>query len=136
MNTLKERLRDFKLSGIYNSFQERINYANDKKLSYIEFLELLMEDEANNRRDNSYKKRYQKAKFPYHKSLEDFDFSFQPSIDKRIINDCATSQFIPEKKNIVFIGNPGTSNYRKFLFMERFSEKGTRFGYLLMKIFL
>jgi DNA replication protein DnaC len=108
MNTLKKRLRDFKLSGIYNSFQERIDYANDKKLSYIEFLELLMEDEANNRRDNSYKKRYHKAKFPYHKSLEDFDFSFQPSIDKRIINDCATSQFISEKKNIVFIGNPGT----------------------------
>jgi len=108
MNMLKSRLRDFKLSGIYNSIDDRLNYAKEKSLSYVEFLELLLEDEANNRRDNSYKKRYFKAKFPYSKTLEDFDFSFQPSIDKRLINDAITCQFIPEKKNIVFIGNPGT----------------------------
>jgi len=67
-----------------------------------------MEDEANNRKDNSYKKRYSKAKLPAHKTFEDFDFSFQPSIDKRIISDCMTCNFIKERRNIVFIGNPGT----------------------------
>jgi len=67
MNLLKSRLRDFKLSGIYNSFEERIKYAQNSKLSYREFLEILLEDETNNRRDNSYKKRYTKAKFPYNK---------------------------------------------------------------------
>ncbi len=108
MNLLKSRLRDFKLSGIYNSVEERITYANEKNLSYTEFLELLLEDEANNRRGNSYKKRYSKAKFPYYKTLEDFDYSFQPSINKKVINDCATCQFVSEKKNLVFIGNPGT----------------------------
>lgn len=108
MNLMKSRLRDFKLSGIYNSVEERITYANDKNLSYTEFLELLLEDETNNRRGNSYKKRYSKAKFPYYKTLEDFDYSFQPSINKKVINDCATCQFVSEKKNIVFIGNPGT----------------------------
>lgn len=108
MNTLKSRLRDFKLSGIYNSLEDRLSYANEKSLSHVELLELLFEDEANNRINNSYKKRYARAKFPSHKTLEDFDFSFQPSIDKRIINDCLTCNFIKEKKNIVFIGNPGT----------------------------
>jgi DNA replication protein DnaC len=108
MNLLKNRLREFKLSGIYNSVEERIAYANEKSLSYTEFLELLLEDEENNRRGNSYKKRYSKAKIPYYKTLEEFDFSFQPSIDKRLINDCATCQFINDKRNIVFIGNPGT----------------------------
>ena len=107
MNMLKSRLRDFKLSGIYNSLEDRISYANEKSLSHIELLELLFEDETNNRINNSYKKRYAKAKLPSHKTLEDFDFSFQPSIDKKIINDCATCNFIKEKKNIVFIGNPG-----------------------------
>lgn len=81
---------------------------NNKSLSYTEFLELLLEDEANNRRDNGYKKRYGRSKIPYHKTIEDFDYSFQPSVDKRIINDCATCQFITEKRNLVFIGNPGT----------------------------
>lgn len=108
MNTLKSRLRDFKLSGIYNSLEERISYANEKSLSHIELLELLFEDEVNNRINNSYKKRYAKARLPSHKTMEDFDFSFQPSIDKKIINDCATCNFIREKKNVVFIGNPGT----------------------------
>jgi len=71
------------------------------------FLEMLLEDEENNRRDNSFKKRYSKAKFPYSKNIEDFDFSFQPSIDKRTINDICTCQFVKEARNVVFIGPPG-----------------------------
>ena len=108
MNTLKARMRKFKLSGMYNSVEERIAYAQEKSLSYKELLELLMEDEYNNRRDNSHKKRYSKAKLPGHKTIEDFDFTFQSSINKKIINDCMTCSFVKERKNIVFIGNPGT----------------------------
>lgn len=108
METIKTQLRHFKLSGMVNSVEERIAYAKEKSLSYADFLALLLEDERNNRQDNSYKKRYLKAKFPAHKKLEDFDFSFQPSVDKRVINDAATCQFIREKKNLVFMGNPGT----------------------------
>lgn len=108
MNTLKKRLRKFKLSGIYKTFEERISFAEDKNLSYTQFLELLLEDEDNNRQENSYRKRYKKAKFPARKLIEDFDFSFQPSIKKRVINDCITCNFINDRKNIVFIGNPGT----------------------------
>jgi len=108
MNMLKSRLKDFKLSGIYSTVDERLSFAKDKSLSYQEFLELLLEDEENNRRENSYKKRYSRAKLPYQKRIEDFDFSFQPSIDRRVINDFATCQFIGQKKNIIFLGEPGT----------------------------
>jgi DNA replication protein DnaC len=108
MNIIKNKLRDFKLSGISNTLEERLNYAKEKSISYTEFLELLLEDECNNRRDNSYKKRYTKAKLPNHKTIEDFDFTFQPSIDKKLINDVLTCNFIKEKRNIVFIGQTGT----------------------------
>lgn len=107
MNMLKSRLKDFKLSGIYATVDERLSFAKDKSLSYQEFLELLLEDEENNRRENSYKKRYGRAKLPYSKRIEDFDFGFQPDMDRRMINDFATCQFIEHKKNIVFIGKPG-----------------------------
>lgn len=107
MQTIKTQLRNFKLSGMYQSFEDRIAYAKEKSLSYADFFSLLLEDETNNRQDNSYKKRYSKAKFPANKKIEDFDFTFQPSIDKRVINDAITCQFIRDKKNIVFIGNPG-----------------------------
>lgn len=108
MNLLKSRLREFKLSGIYNSIEERVSYAKTKNISYVELVELLLEDEATNRRDNGYKKRYQKSKMPVYKTLEDFDYSFQPSIDRKLISDLATCQFISARSNVVFIGNPGT----------------------------
>jgi DNA replication protein DnaC len=108
MNILKTRLREFKLAGMLNSLEERISYANDKTLSYGQFLELLCEDEENSRRDNSYKKRSNQAKLPAYKSIENFDFGFQPSIDKKVINDASTCQYLKEKQNIIFIGNPGT----------------------------
>jgi len=98
MSMIKARLKDFKLSGIYNSYEDRIAYAKDKSLSYEEFLEMLLEDEENNRRDNSYKKDTPGPKFPYSKNIEDFDFSFQPSIDKRLINDICTCSFVKEKR--------------------------------------
>lgn len=84
----------------------------EEDLSYSDFLSLLLEDETDNRRDNSYKKRYARTKLPTHKSIEEFNFDFQPSINKKVINDCLTCQFIEERKNVVFIGNPGTGKTR------------------------
>lgn len=108
MQSVKSKLKDFKLSGIYRNLEERLSYSREKSLSYLEFLTLLLEDEQNNRGENSYRKRYSKAKLPAQKQIEDFDFTFQPSVDKRIINDCSTCQFITTRRNIVLIGNPGT----------------------------
>lgn len=97
-----------RLSGILQSLDERLKYANDKSLSYVQLLDLLFEDEANSRASNNLKKRLHKAKFPADKTIEGFDFAAQPSIDKRRINDALTCQFIEQKQNIVFIGTPGT----------------------------
>ena len=108
MNILKKRLKDFKLAGIVLGLEQRLNYAQKNSLGHLEFLELLCEDEENSRRQNSYNKRYIKSTFPAHKNLESFDFSFQPSIDQKLINDAATCFFIESKKNIIFIGEPGT----------------------------
>ena len=108
MNTINKRLREFKLSGIYANLEERLNFATQNQIGYLEFLEILCEDEMNNRSANSYKKRLSKAKMPARKTLEDFDFLFQPSIDKKQVNDAYTCQFIREHKNLIFIGNPGT----------------------------
>ena len=47
------------------------------------------------------------AHFPYIKEIKDFDFDYQPSINKDVINDLATLRFIEEKKNVLFMGNPG-----------------------------
>jgi DNA replication protein DnaC len=108
LSTLEKRLRDFKLSGILANLHERLAFANEKQVGYLEFLELLCDDEFNNRSQNSYKKRFARAKIPAYKTLEQFDFSFQPSINKKELNDAYTCQFIRNHANIIFIGNPGT----------------------------
>ncbi|MBN8523587.1 MAG: hypothetical protein J0M23_07040 [Rickettsiales bacterium] len=64
MQELYKRLRDFKLSGMALTLEDRLSYARSKKLPYEEFLELLCEDELDNRRDNNYKRRYSAAKLP------------------------------------------------------------------------
>jgi len=108
METIKKQLRDLKLAGMVNSLEVRNEYAIRNKLSYLEFLQTLLEDEFNNRRDNSLKKRLIKAKFPVIKKLEDFDFKFQPSINEKEIYDLATCSFVRKKENVVFVGQTGT----------------------------
>lgn len=98
MNTLRTRLRDFKLAGIYANIEERLSYAKEKSLSYAEFLELLMEDEANSRKDHSYKKRYSKAKFPAYKTIEEFDFSFHSNSRDSSQRPTVADYVVGEKK--------------------------------------
>lgn len=108
MNKLKLQLQEFKLSSMVNSVEDRVSYTNTHSLSYTKFLEMLCEDEEKNRISNSDKKKYSKAKLPAHKTIEEFDFNFQQSIDKKQINDATTCNQIEEKRNIIFIVNPGT----------------------------
>ena len=90
MQSLVSDLRSFKLSGMVFSLEERLIYAQTNKLSYREFLELLCDDERSTRKDNNYKRRKNAAKLSSIKRLEDFDFSFQPTIDPKHISDLAT----------------------------------------------
>ncbi len=69
------------------------------------------------------------------KTLNQFDWHFNPKISKEEILTFHSSTWVENASNLVLIGDSGLGNYRKFLFMERFPEKGTRFGNLLMKIF-
>jgi DNA replication protein DnaC len=107
-NTLTKNLKNLKLSGVVKTVEVRNEQAIKEKLSYMEFLELLIEDELTNRKDNSYKKRFQKAHFPFTKTLEEYDFNFQPTLNHQEIYNLATCEFIRKKENIVFIGPPGT----------------------------
>ena len=107
-STLTKNLRNLKLSGVVKTVEVRNEQAIKEKLSYMEFLELLIEDELTNRKDNSYKKRFQKAHFPFTKTLEEYDFNFQPTLNRQEIYNLATCEFIRKKENVVFIGPPGT----------------------------
>jgi len=105
---LEGQLRAFRLSGMAKTIAARMKQAESGNLSFTEFLGLLLEDEANARADNRRQRLYKAAKLPFEKGLEDFDFTFQPSLNKREIIELSSCQFLEARKNILFIGQTGT----------------------------
>ena len=73
----------------------------------MEVLDHIFAEEELSKRRRAYEKQLQMSGFPIKKTLEDFDFSFQPSIDKRQIEELATMRFLENRENIVFLGPPG-----------------------------
>ena len=109
MNTaMLNHLKDLKLSGVIKTLDMRLEEAVGSSLSYLEFFELLVQDEVTNRSNNANRKRLKKAKFRQHKTIEEFNFSFQPTISRQMIYALATCEFIRKKENIAFMGPPGT----------------------------
>jgi DNA replication protein DnaC len=107
MHQLENKLKSLRLSGIANVLPVRNQEAVQAKLSYIEFLELLVEDELTRRKGRLLERRRKLARFPALKTLEDFDFSFNPKINRRQIADLATGHFIGTAENVLFLGPPG-----------------------------
>lgn len=107
MEKIKTKLRNLKLAGMVKSIESRNKYAIESKASYLDFMELLLEDEYVNRMSNSFSKRLSKSKIDTQKTLDGFDFNYQPDLNKRQIMDIASCRFINENKNIVLMGKPG-----------------------------
>lgn len=105
---IERRLREFKLSGMVKTLETRVKQAAEENLGYAEFLALLLEDEVNRRADNKRIKLYKGARLPFEKGIEDFDFTFQPSIKKQEIIELSTCRFVEKKANLILIGQPGT----------------------------
>ena len=105
---LLSKLKDLKLSGVIKTIDMRNEEDIKDNLSFMEFIELLINDEVLNRKNNGNTKRISKAKFPQHKSLEEYNFNYQPTVNKRFIYNLGTCEFIRKKENIAFIGPPGT----------------------------
>ena len=107
MEKIKTKLRQLKLAGMVKSFEMRNIFAIENKVSYVEFMELLLEDEYINRKSNSFGKRLSKSKINTQKSIGEFDFNYQPKLNKLKITDLASCRFINQNKNIVLMGKPG-----------------------------
>lgn len=108
MNTMLTQLKTCRLAGMIKTVELRIAQAAEQNISHREFLEILLADEKTNRDDNRRKKSFTGAHFPFVKTMEDFDFAFQPSVKKGEMLELATCKFIEKKENIVFTGQPGT----------------------------
>ena len=79
-----------------------------KEKSFIDALYELTEKERTMRNERLMNNSVKTAGFPFLKRINDYDFAFQPSLDREEIDDLATLRFIENKENILFVGSPGT----------------------------
>lgn len=84
-----------------------LDQAAKKDASYSDFLDELLALEVRSKTQKHLTMRINMARFPFHKTLEAFDFKFQPSIDSKVIRELCTCRYIPSGENVLFLGPPG-----------------------------
>ena len=107
-DTLQKALKKLRLSGLAQSLDVRLQEASGNGLNHAEFLELILQDELAIRADRLMSRRIQAAAFREPKTLEDFDWQFNPSIKKKQVFDLATCKFVRDARDVLFLGPPGT----------------------------
>ena len=101
-------LKQLRLSGLLESIETRNREAIENKLTYPEFLALMIQDEAARRDQKKYDMRLRRSGFRGDKTLEGFDFDFNPGINQQLINDLARCGFVNEKVALLIVGPCGT----------------------------
>jgi DNA replication protein DnaC len=104
---LREILGALSLTALDARLEALLEQASKNEPSYGDFLLETLTAEVEARRQRYLKTRLQLAHLPYVKTFEQFDFSFQPSIDERQIRELRTLRFIHEASNVILLGPPG-----------------------------
>jgi DNA replication protein DnaC len=104
---MQTALKKLRLSGMAQSLEVRLQEAAGNGLNHTEFLELILQDELAIRAERLINRRIKAAAFRELKTLEDFDWQFNPSIKKKQIYDLATCRFVRENRSVLFLGPPG-----------------------------
>ena len=104
---LQYQLKSIRLSGMAEHLSVRLQEAKANDLPYDTFLQNLLDDELGRRRERLLDRRMKQARFPYLRTLDEFDFSFNPGINKRSIRELASTAFMTRHENVLLIGPPG-----------------------------
>ncbi len=100
-------LKKLRLSGVRESLEIRVQEANEDEVGHVEFLVRVLRDEVARRESKQQATRLQKAGFEHGKTLDRFDFVFNPTVPKSRILDLATCGFVPRHENVLFLGPTG-----------------------------
>jgi len=104
---LVPKLKSLRLSGILETLEVRNQQAIDEKCTYVEFLQKLLEDEVERRGQKQLSLRLRRSSLDPQKTLEAFDFSFNPAVNRQQVFDLATCAFVERGESVFLIGPAG-----------------------------
>ena len=105
------RIRDaattLHLANLGENLEALVARAEASTMGYLEFLDLVLEEETGIREGRRFRNALKLSGLPHHKTLDEFDFAFQPDLDPRKVKDLATLGFVEARANVAFLGPPG-----------------------------
>ena len=104
---LQSKLKALKLGGMLLTLETRLTQAHKEPLGFLDFLEMLLEDELQRRANKRLAVRVQRARFEAVKTFEEFDFSFDPGIPVQQVRDLATCSFVQQHASVIVCGPVG-----------------------------
>lgn len=107
MDRISEHLDRLKLNQVKEILPRVMEKAHGEKLSYLDFLDRLLDEEVNTREGRRVKTALKIAGLPYEKTIEQYDFGFHPEMDKRQIMNLFDLDFLKTQSNVIFLGPPG-----------------------------
>jgi DNA replication protein DnaC len=107
LDRLQEAMETLALSAASAVVESHLERASKEERTYAEFLCDLLEQEVQARADRNLQTRMKLARLPFSRTLDGFDFGFQPSIDERAIRELQTLRFAHDASNVIFLGPPG-----------------------------
>jgi DNA replication protein DnaC len=102
-----EHLRALGLDSQADRLDGHLGDAAKRQPTYLDFLDVLFSEAMRDKQQKRVNTNMQWAHFPMVKTLDEFDFKFQPSIDQRLIRELATGRFVAECHNVLLLGPPG-----------------------------
>lgn len=107
LERLQEYLQRLRLFKSRERLEALLQDATTKELSYADFLDLVLTEEVAAKTTKNVTMRTSLARFPFVKSLDGFEFSYQPSVDRKQIQTLSTCHFIEHGENVILLGPPG-----------------------------
>ena len=107
LERLHEHLQRLRLFKSRERLEALLQEATTKELTFADFLDQVLTEEVASKTAKHVTMRTQLARFPFVKGLDAFDFSYQPSLDKKQVQTLASCHFVEHGQNLVILGPPG-----------------------------
>jgi DNA replication protein DnaC len=110
---LQNQLKTLHLGGVLETLDLRVQQAQKDSLAYLEFFQLLVQDEVERREARKLNVRLAKAAFEEEKTMEGFDFSCTPKLNPRLVRDLGNCAFIEKREHVLLYGSAGVGKVPK-----------------------